>query len=66
MMDKDQYLREQAFKGGRFSVAERVRHTPIDERKAFVWLVNHLHAKDILSVDDIDDMLFDARPLSQQ
>jgi len=66
MTDKDQYLREQAFKGGRFSVAERVAHTPIDERKAFAWLVNRLHAKDILSVDEIDDMLFEARPLSEQ
>jgi|GEM_PF-6463625 len=66
MMDKGQYLRERAFKGGRFSVAERVLNTPIDERKAFVWLVTRLHAKDMLSVDDIDDMLFEARPLGEQ
>jgi hypothetical protein len=65
-MDKEQYLRERAFKGGRFSVAERIVHTATDERKAFAWLVNHLHAKNILSVDDIDEMLFEARPLSEQ
>ena len=63
MTNKEEYLRERAFKAGPFSVAERVLNTPIDERKALKWLVNRLHAKEILSVDDIDDMLFEARPL---
>jgi hypothetical protein len=62
MTDKDQYLRESTFKGGPFSVAQRVLHTPINQQKAFSWLVNHLHERGILSVDDIDSMLFEARP----
>jgi hypothetical protein len=62
MTDRDEYLRERAFKGGRFSVAERVLHTPIDDKKALKWLVSRLHEKGILSVDDIDMMLYEARP----
>jgi hypothetical protein len=53
MTDKDQYLRERTFKGGPFNVHQRMLNTPIDERKAFAWLVNHLHEKGVLSVDDV-------------
>jgi hypothetical protein len=62
MTDREEYLRERTFKGGRFNVDERTLNTLIDERKAFAWLVNHLHTKGILSVDDFDTMLFEARP----
>jgi len=63
MTAKDEYLRERTFRDGPFTVLQRLLNTPMDERKAFAFLVNHLHQKGILSVDDVNDMLFEARPV---
>jgi hypothetical protein len=59
MSEKDDYIREQTLKAA--SVHKRVLNVPLDERKAFAWLVSHLHVKKILSDDDIDTMLWEAR-----
>ena len=62
MTDRDEYLSQRTYKGGKLNLHERMLYADFNERKAFAWLVYHLHTKGILSVDDVDSMLFDARP----
>ena len=64
MTDRDQYLRERTNKGFA-DLTKRLLSTPVDERKALLWLVNRLHTKKMLTDEDIDDLLFDARPIGE-
>jgi hypothetical protein len=63
MTDKDDYIRERTNKGFGDDLYKRLRSTPVDEKKAFAWLVNHLYTKGHLSVEEFETMLYDARPV---
>jgi hypothetical protein len=60
MTDKERYIRERT-NVGIVDVTERLLSVPIDERKAIVFLVNHLHEKSLLTGDDINSLLWEAR-----
>jgi hypothetical protein len=67
MPDRDEYLRNVTYKGGKFSVAERVLNTLLNlneqrPAKALAWLVTHLHEQGTLTLDDIDNLLYAMRP----
>lgn len=60
-MSTEDDLRELTNKGG-LDLKRRVFITLTDDQKvtkSIAWLVNHLHERGILSIDDVDQMLLD-------